>query len=264
MSKSCIKIFIFFLITFVLSGLITSKDYANAETLNKEPIRVGITPNFPPIIFKLNEVISGVEADLAHRLAEKLNRPLKFIELKWERQISNLLERKTDIIMSGMSITRARKVRITFTDHYLKSGLLAAVRLVEASKYKTIEDIMQSYSVVGVVRGTTSDVFVKRNFPNAGRIIVLSEAKDGAFELSRRGIDIFVHDAPSIIWLVSENEAEITGVWEPLNEEYLAWGVRRDDQEFLTQVNGILKKWKKDGTLNKVLKRWLPYLELSD
>ncbi len=77
-------------------------------------------------------------------------------------------------------------------------------------------------------------------------------------------IDIFVHDAPSIIWLVSENEAEITGVWEPLNEEYLAWGVRRDDQEFLTQVNGILKKWKKDGTLNKVLKRWLPYLELSD
>lgn len=264
MSKFYIKTAVFFFIAFVLGSFITERNDVNAEKVNSKPIRVGVSTDYPPIIFKLGKKISGVEADLARRLAKELNRPLKFIELKWGRQIPTLMEGKTDIIMSGMSITRARKVRIDFTDHYLKTGLLAAVRLVEGSKYKTTVDIMKSYTTVGVVRGTTSDVFVKKNFPNVSQIIVLAEARDGAFELKRRVIDIFVHDAPSIIWLVSENEADLTAVWEPLNEEFLAWGVRRDDPEFLAQINSILKKWKKDGTLNKVLKRWLPYLKLSD
>jgi len=116
--------------------------------------------------------------------------------------------------------------------------------------------------VVGVVEATTGHVFVKKNFKNAQRILVLSKARDGAFELKTRRIDLFVHDAPSVIWLVSENEAELTGYWDPLNEEFLAWGVRREDQVFLKQLNDILGNWKADGTLAQVLKRWLPYMKL--
>jgi ABC-type amino acid transport substrate-binding protein len=54
------------------------------------------------------------------------HRRIKFVELSWDQQISALLSGKTDIIMPGMSITQARKVRIDFTDSYLKSGLVAA------------------------------------------------------------------------------------------------------------------------------------------
>jgi hypothetical protein len=36
------------------------------------------------------------------------------------------------------------------------------------------------------------------------------------------------------------------------------------DKEFLLQVNAILSKWKKDGTLKEVLVRWLPYLKRKD
>jgi ABC-type amino acid transport substrate-binding protein len=48
------------------------------------------------------------------------------------------------------------------------------------------------------------------------------------------------------------------GIWEAFNEEYIAWGVRRDDRDFLMNVNGILGKWKEDGTLNEILFKWLP------
>ena len=65
------------------------------------------------------------------------------------------------------------------------------------------------------------------------------------------------------MWLVSENEADLTALLQPLNEEELAWGVRRDDPELLMQINSILNKWKNDGTLNRILLKWLPsqYLE---
>ena len=116
---------------------------------------------------------------------------------------------------------------------------------------------------VGVVEGTTSDVFVRKNFPNAMRIAAFQVAGDAPSPLKNRSIDIFIHDAPSIMWLVSENETDLAGLRDPLNTEYLAWGVRRDNEELLMQVNTILGNWKKDGTLNKILLNWLSsqYLE---
>jgi polar amino acid transport system substrate-binding protein len=264
MVKSFIKIVILFLIISVC-GCASTRNSTGAGD-SRRALRVGVTPDYPPVIFRLNKEITGVEADFARRLAKELNRPLQFIELRWDDQIPALLEGKTDIIMSGMSITEARKIRIDFTDYYFKSGLLAIMRVEDARKYTTIQDIMQSNATVGVVKGTTGDVFVQRNFPNVTRISALSKAGDGPSELKNRRIDIFVNDAPSIIWLVSENEADLTAFWKPLNEEYLAWGIRRDDREFLGLVNSVLREWKKDGTLKGVLTRWLPaqYLEHYD
>ncbi|HEY7141691.1 MAG TPA: transporter substrate-binding domain-containing protein, partial [Methylomirabilota bacterium] len=115
-------------------------------------------------------------------------------------------------------------------------------------------------ATVGVIERTTGDVFVQKNFTNARRV-ALSIASDGALALRRRTIDVFVHDGPAIAWLVSANEADLTGIWQPLNRENLAWGVRRDDPQLLAQVNDILAAWRRDGTLNDVLVRWLPYLK---
>jgi polar amino acid transport system substrate-binding protein len=258
MVKRLSKIALVVLVPLVLIGFIQSGFPAQGEEVKPEPLRVGITPNYPPMIFNQGVNVVGVEADLARLLGEELNRPVQFVELEWGQQIPALLAGKTDIIMSGMSITKARQVRIYFTDYYVKSGLVAAFRAEDAQKYNSLKSILDSSVVVGVVEGTTGDAFVKRNIPNAMQIIRLTRASDGAFELKRRRIDIFIHDAPSIMWLVSENEADISALWEPMNEESLAWGVRKGDEEFRLQVNNILRRWKEDGTLNRILLKWLP------
>jgi ABC-type amino acid transport substrate-binding protein len=255
MTKKLVQIIIiFFILSHVFIGCATTQ----VSSVEKYPLRVGITPNYPPIIFKQGNTIVGVEADLANMLAKELGRNIQFIQLAWDDQIPALLEGKTDIIMSGMSVTKARGIRIAFADSYLKSGLVAAMRAEDRKKYTSKEDILESSSAVGAVKDTTAHAFVERNFPNAARKSFLSKASDGASELTRRSIDIFINDAPSIIWLVSENEADLAGLWEPLNEEYLAWGVRKDEETFLMQVNSILERWKKDGILNSVLLKWLP------
>ena len=74
---------------------------------------------------------------------------------------------------------------------------------------------------------------------------------------------MYIGDAPTVIWLVSENEASISGIWQPLNEEYLAWGMRKEDQDLLARVNAALAQFRLDGRLDMVLHKWLPkqYLE---
>jgi ABC-type amino acid transport substrate-binding protein len=103
-------------------------------------------------------------------------------------------------------------------------------------------------------------VFVQRNFPNARRV-ELSRASDGALALRRRSIDVFVHDAPAIAWLVSANEADVAPIRHYLNREALAWAVRPTDTALLAQVNAALAAWKADNTLTGILTRWLPYLK---
>lgn len=257
MPRIYFKLILLSLITVIAFGCATTPDTMTAEEPKQHSLRVGITPTYPPLIFKLADNIAGIEVDLAKKLGESLNRPVEFIELSWDELIPALLEGKIDIIMSGMSITEAREVRIIFTDTYLKSGLLTAMRPEDSKKYTSLKDLYQNHLAAGVIKDTTGDIFVQRNLPRARRV-PYSQADRAAFDLKQRRIDIFIDDAMSIIWLVSENEADLTGLWEPLNRESLAWGIRRDNQEFLQRVNSILGKWKQDGTLHEVLLKWLP------
>jgi len=225
-------------------------------------IRVGVTTSYPPIIFRLGGPtmgpIAGVEADLARRLGEGVGRPIRFVEVRFEEQIDMLLARRTDIIMSGMSITQARQVRISFTDPYLETGQAVAMRIEDAARYNTREKLAASGATIGVIEGTTGDVFLQRSLPNARRV-ALSRASDGALTLKNRTIDVFMHDAPSIMWLVSENEADLAGSWQLLTKESLAWGLRREDTALLARANELLQAWKADGSLEAVLNKWLPY-----
>jgi ABC-type amino acid transport substrate-binding protein len=71
---------------------------------------------------------------------------------------------------------------------------------------------------------------------------------------------VFVHDAPIILQLALENEDKnlkpVFSVF--LTEEYLAWGIRREDAAMLSAANRFLDAIKKDGRLMQMVKRWIP------
>jgi polar amino acid transport system substrate-binding protein len=257
MYRIFVRIALAILVTALFLGCATTQEPVTVKETQQKPLRVGITPSYPPVIFKLGDKIAGIEVDLAQQLGKELNRKVEFIELRWDALIPALLEGKIDIIMSGMSITKAREVRVAFTDYYFKSGLLIAMRSEDSRKYNSLQSIKEDHLAAGVLKDTTGDVYVQTNLPRARRV-PYSRSDRAAFDLKQRRINIFVDDALSVIWLVSENEADLTALWDPLTEEYIAWGVRRDNTELLNQANSILSTWKQDGTLKSVLEKWLP------
>ncbi len=257
MTKRCSMILIVSMVLLGIYGCTANGVRTGQAPVN--PILVGVTPNYPPVIFKTNEQITGLEAELARRLAAELNRPIEFVEISWEKQISALLEGKIDIIMSGMTITQERRVRITFSEPYLTSGLMMAFTAENASQYISLENIMASVPAVGFVAGTTGEVYARDKFREGNRMVPVKSAGEGALALKNRRIDVFVYDAPSIVWIVSENEAQLKFLPELLNIEYLGWGLRQDDKELLVMVNALLNRWKNDGTLKKTILKWMPY-----
>ena len=143
-----------------------SANQTPAATVAPDPnvLRVGVSTNAPPLIFKQGSEIVGLEAELARKFGEYLGKSVAFIEMAWQEQIPALLANNTDIIMSGMSITKMRQVRIEFSRPYFRTGQMALTR----NKY--LKMIPNSYYGIrgmsikarfGVVRGTVGETFAR-------------------------------------------------------------------------------------------------------
>lgn len=225
---------------------------------NRVPLRVGITPNYPPMVFRQNGELDGLEIDLMRRLGKELDRPITVVLLPWEEQMDALVSDKIDIIMSGMSITDARKVKIAFTDPWMRSGLMAMLRHSQVEEITSVDHVLAFNGNIGVIANTTAGDFVRSNCKNA-RVIKIASPSDAAIQLKRRAIDLFIHDIPSIAWQVASNESETAALLQPLNKEEIAWGVNRDNTELLAQLNDIIKRWRADGSLDAAILKWIPY-----
>ena len=108
---------------------------AQGPPLAAPVLRVGVSPVFPPMVFKQGKELAGVEVDLARALGEKLGRKVTFVELPWEEQIEALSAGRIDIIMSSMSITTARRYVVDFSRPYLLVGQMTLVRREDEHQY---------------------------------------------------------------------------------------------------------------------------------
>jgi ABC-type amino acid transport substrate-binding protein len=229
------------------------------DTQKEAMLLVGVTADSPPLIYKQGDRVAGLEAELASALAESLGKSVRFVELGWKNLIPALLENRIDIIMSGMSITEMREVRIAFTSPYLRAGQMALVRGEDSQKYPSAASIKKTNRRVGFIKGTTGDFLVQKEFQLA-RKRPFSSSGAGVQAMVEERIDFFIHDAPVIWWLASEKEVKgLTPLPILLTEEYLAWGIRKDDTKLLKSANTLLETWKNNGNLRKLIKRWMPY-----
>ena len=235
----------------------TGQHKAESESVppDKNVLRVGVSANSPPLIFKQGQKIVGLEADLARELAVYLGKSLRFVELKWEDQIPALLENRIDIIMSGMSVTQLRKMRISFSLPYFKSAQMPLIRRKDAIRFNTG---LFSVEKIGVIKGTTGEDFVETQFSKV-KIQRYSDPRDAAKDLIKKEIDIFIYDAPMVLYLASENETKgLTVLTTFLIQEDLAWGMRKDDFELIDAANSFLQTMNDEGKLNKIIKYWIP------
>lgn len=227
---------------------------------NLPPLRVGVAPVTPPMIFKEGGKIVGVEADFAHALGKALGREIKFVELDWNNLIDALIGDKIDIIMSSMSVTRARQFRIAFSEPYLRTGQMMLSRGGDKDRL-VIFDRSLADRTIGLRKGTTGDLVAQQEFPRAKRKYFRSD-DEGAKALSKGRIDLFIDDSTMVWYLAGVYEAEgLVVVPLVLSEEVLAWGMRRSDTALQESVNAFLRKGKDSGAMNQVLHRWIPKLQ---
>ncbi|MCU0770720.1 MAG: ABC transporter substrate-binding protein [Verrucomicrobia bacterium] len=235
----------------------TSTSTASPAPADSKVLRVGIAPVLPPLAFKTGSDYKGVEPDLARALASDLGRTVQFVEMDWEKLMDALLRGEVDIVMSGLTITPSRLMRVNFSKPYLRAGQTLLVRGTDAALIQMT--LFDPKTRIGAQTATTGDFWAKQNCARNERKLFRT-AGLGAKALVSRQIDAFVCDAPVNWWLASENEAAgLTVASGYLTEEYLGWAVRKEDAPMLEAANRFIDQSKASGQLRSLIKNWIPY-----
>jgi ABC-type amino acid transport substrate-binding protein len=229
---------------------------ASGTLLNKE-FRIGIAPHYPPLAFKYRGELVGVEVEFAQQLGKDLGKQIIFVETAWAELIPALVDGKIDIIMSGMSVTEERAKLISFTEPYMHIGQMALVRAKDQKAYSTMDRLFDTTSRVGFVSDTTGAQVAKVIFSKA-KLIPQPTVEDGLAALRKGTIDVFIHDAPTV-WRIGGNpgETQLIGLYWPLSEEPLAWGVRQSDVPLQFALSQRVRDWKLSGRLQQLMSRWI-------
>lgn len=245
--------------TFILAGCKSTQSGTEQAFIEPSPdtLRIGITPNMPPFAFKENGQLRGLEIDFALLLANELGREALFIEMEWEELIPALQTNRIDIIMSGMSFTPERSAIVLFTEPYLRSGQKALVRRRDASDFTFPGLIARTDKRVGVEKGTTGEFLVQEAFKNA-KLRTFPSAEEGSIALIENKIDLFIHDAPTVLWMAGlyQNQG-LTAALPVLSEDLNLWAVSRRTPALAEVANAAIRKWTADGTLSVVLRQWI-------
>ena len=99
---------------FLVGWVLASCANLGPAGFSEPALRVGVSPDYPPVIFERDGEIVGIEADFAHRLGSDLHRPIEFVEIPFPDLLDALEAGEIDVVMSGLSSTPDRASRVLY------------------------------------------------------------------------------------------------------------------------------------------------------
>ncbi len=206
----------------------------------------------------------GFDIDLARQMAGDLGVDFSPVNTRWTSIIPALLLGRCDIIISGMSVTEARRQKVDFSDPYMRVGQTVLLNKKLAAQVTSYRDLNDASFRVASKPGTTGEAAVKRFLPKAA--YVPFEAERAAAEAVVRGdVDAFVYDRPfNATFVAMRGAGAVVFLDEPFTDEAIACAIRKGDADFLAWLNRFLARIKADGRYDKLHQKWFESTDWFD
>ena len=137
-------------------------------------LRVGVNATREPFSFvDQSGRITGHDGELARVIADRLQRPLEFVDVRWDALIPALQSGKIDMVVTGMTANEERRQFVDFSTPYYMNKLVLLVRKPPAGgaaaqgsgglELTSVEDLKTRR--LGVLQGSAFDTYAQKNFP---------------------------------------------------------------------------------------------------
>ena len=156
------------------------------------------------------------------------------------------------MIIATMTVTPQRQYLVDFSSPYYIAGQTALVK--EESDINTFADLKRKTTIV--VLGTTAEQNIRRIIPTA-RIVGYKDYHS-AFEAFKQGKgDAISTDDTIISGFLMDNNSGYRILKNRISQEPYAIAIKQqDDQRLKTELNIIVNRMKKDGTILSLKRKW--------
>jgi polar amino acid transport system substrate-binding protein len=228
------------------------------EILSRGELRVGFEAGYLPFEMadKKGRFI-GFDIDVAKEMAKAMGVKFVPVNTAWDGIIPALITKKFDILISGMTITQERNLKVNFADPYIIVGQTILLNKKHADTVKSYKDLNDPKYTITSKLGTTGEQAVKRMIPRATykSFEVESEA---ALEVLTGKADATVYDLPfCVTFMAQQGAGKLIFLDKPFTYEPLAWAIRKGDPDFMNWLNHFLRQMKNDGRYDRIYSKWI-------
>ena len=206
----------------------------------------------------------GFDIDLAREMARELGVGFVPVNTRWTSIIPSLTLGRCDIIISGMSVTEARREKVDFSEPYMQVGQTVLLNAGLADQVTAYTDLNDARFKVASKPGPTGEEAIKRFLPEADYRPYESE-QAAAAAVAEGEVDALVYDRPfNAAFLALRGGEGLVFLDQPFTEEAIAFAIRKDDPDFLAWLNGFLAEIRADGRYDKLRRKWFESTEWFD
>ncbi len=232
------------------------------EILKRGELRVGFEAGYMP--FEMTDKkgnFVGFDIDMAKEMAKAMGVKFVPVNTAWDGIIPSLITGKFDIIMSGMTVTQERNLKVNFADPYIIVGQTILLHKKHDGAVKSYKDLNDPKYIVTSKLGTTGEQAVKRMIPKCTYKSFETET-EAALEVVNGKADAFVYDLPfCVVFLAQQGAGNLVFLDQPFTYEPLAWAVNKGDPDFLNWLNNFLRQVKNDGRYEQIYNKWIKSTE---
>jgi len=229
---------------------------ALSRILERGTLIVGTSGNMPLMSFVgPGGDARGFDVDLARFVAQAMNVKLEKRLMPFGELLPALEKGEVDMVISNMTITPERNLRVAFAGPYLVSGKCVVTKDEVLAKGSGT-DLNTTEIKVAVLAGSTSESFVRELLPQA-TVVAVDDYEDAVAQVRRDEASGLLTDYPICKALLKANpDAGFISLFSLLTYEPIGIALPANDAHFLNFTQNLLERLEQTEVIEQLGKLW--------
>ncbi len=207
--------------------------------------------------------ITGFDVDVARAMAESMGVDLVIKPLPFDKLIPALETGKVDVVLSNMTMTVDRNMRVAFAGPYFVSGKCLVTKEQKMAEADEPEDLENTDASIAVIKGTTSEVFVKELMPSVKRVPV-SDVNKGTNMVAKGEVNAFLSDFPICLSVMKRYpNSGFQSVVSLLTYEPIGIALPANDPLFINLAENFIDRAENVGLMQSLAVKWFGEIKLT-
>jgi polar amino acid transport system substrate-binding protein len=200
--------------------------------------------------------VVGLDVDIGRFMAQAMGVTLNTKTLPFTELLPALQRGEVDVVISNLTITPKRNMSVAFVGPYMTSGKCILTKQEGLARAQRAEDLNTPETRIAVMKGSTSEDFVKTLLPQA--TVLAADSRDAAVELVTEGqAGGMLTDYPICMSTLKNNpEAGFVSLFSLLSYEPIGIALPGTDPLFVNWTENFLVRMESLGALDEIGVRW--------
>lgn len=225
--------------------------------LDRGELVVGTMGKMPPLNMTTKDGnLIGLEVDLVRSMAAAMDVKYRFETMAFSDLLPALRAGKVDMVLSGMTITPDRNLKVAFVGPYFISGKAILTKIKTLAQADEASDINKSDTKLVALKGSTSQAFVEAFIPKA-TLFTAADYDEAVSMVLKDEVHAMIADYPiCVVSVFRYPQAGLLSMVTPLTYEPIGIAVPAGDPLLVNWLENFLAATEDSGRLDALREKW--------